>query len=136
MYNAVAGVLAVILTVCTLSCNSKPEPSSRSEILELSAKTFVATLAKEDYTAAEKDFAAELKSRLPPEKLKEIWKAVVSQAGAFQEQLDPQTAKSLEQNVVYDILVIPCRFERSTLNLRLAFNDQNQIAGMFFVAPT
>lgn len=136
MYNAVAGVLALILTLGTLSCNSKPEPTSRSEILVISAKTFVVTMAKEDYTAAEKDFSAELKTKLPPEKLKEIWKAVINQAGAFKEQLDPQTAKSLEQNVVYDILVIPCRFERSTLNLRLAFNDQNQIAGMFFVAPT
>lgn len=137
MYKTLVKLVVLVIAVSAcVSCNSPSVPHSRSDTLIQTAKTLVTTLAKADYPAAEKDFSEELKGKLPPQKLKEIWEAVIGQSGAFREQLEPQTAKSLEQNVVYDIVIIPCRFERSTLNLRLAFNAQNQISGMFFTSPT
>lgn len=137
MYKTLVKLIVLVLAVgACVSCNSHSEPRSRSDTLIETARTLVATLAKADYSAAEKDFSEELKGKLPPQKLKEIWEAVTAQSGPFREQLEPHTAKSLEQNVVYDIVIIPCRFERSSLNLRLAFNAQNQISGMFFTAPT
>ena len=62
MYKTIVGVLALALSVGTLcSCNSYPERTSKSEVIIDSAKTFVAMLAKENYSVAEKEFTEEMK---------------------------------------------------------------------------
>lgn len=125
-----------VLVVALLSCQPQVKQLTRTELLTNSAKTFIEILARENYTEAEKNFTEELKTKLPPDKLRDAWQQTVSHFGAFKGQLDAQTARMKEGDAVYDVVVVKCQFEREAINIRVAFNERDQITGLFFVAAT
>ena len=96
------------------------------------AKTFVDQLVKGDYEGATATFDTSMKSAAPASKLKEIWETLLIQAGAFQQQTGTHTA--VQQG--YQIVFVTCQFEKTLLDVKVVFNSQGQISGLFFTPAT
>ncbi len=104
--------------------NENIEPNApTNELVEL--------LANQQFSAVTEDFNETLKSELPPEKLEEVWKATIDQMGPFKKQIGLRTEKEAD----YDIVSVTCEFEKGHLDIKVVYNDEKQIAGLFIV-PT
>lgn len=130
----ILGLLVAILSVLTISLVvfSQPPKSPKSLDLSTQAKEFINLLVKEDYATAVKQFDETMSKALPPEKLQQTWKTLISQAGAFKRQVNAR----LERIQSNDVVLVTCEFETVSLDLQIVFNQTSQIAGLFFVPST
>jgi len=119
--------LTSLLTVVPVQAQSTSRPVSDDVIG--AGRQFVELLAKDDFARAAAWFDATMKKALPEAKLREAWQSVQTQAGPFQKQLGAKAMKVAG----YDVVLVTCQFERSTLNTRVVFDRKGQVAGLFFV---
>jgi hypothetical protein len=127
-------VLTLLLAMCVVlsSCGGKaPAPSAPSSGLAAQAERFVDLLAAGDFQAAAKSFDPTMAQAAPPDKLAEVWKSLTDGGGAFQKRLSTRTTK--EQG--YDCAYVTCQFANKAMDVKVVFNPQQQISGMWFVAP-
>ena len=104
--------------------NENVEPNvPTNELVEL--------LANQQFSAVTEDFNETLKNELPPEKLEEAWKATIDQMGPFKRQIGLRTEKQAD----YDVVSVTCEFEKGALDVKIAYNGEKQVAGLFIV-PT
>lgn len=97
--------------------------------LTLLAKEFVSLLVKGNYLTAVEKCDSTVQDQMPPDKLQQIWQSLQAQVGQFRSQAG--TRKEKYGN--YDIVFVTCEFEKSTLDVKLVFNEARQIAGIFFL---
>jgi hypothetical protein len=125
-----------VLLVTALSGCAKKEPPASLEPLEGDindlATAFIATLAEEKFDEATSYFDADMLKALPENKLAELWGQLKEQVGAYQNEI------SRTQDVTdgYDVIMITTQFEKSPLNIRVVFNADKRIAGLFFQPAT
>jgi hypothetical protein len=74
-------------------------------------------------------FDATVSSKMSASKLEETWQTLLTQAGDFREQGTPRKKEAPG----YEVYLISCRFEKSSLNAQIAFDSQGRIAGLFFL---
>ncbi len=96
---------------------------------ETNAQSFVELLGKGDFAAAKDRFDATMKSALPEEKLREVWRSLEGQAGAFKKQ----TATRITKQLGYDVVLVTCQFEKAMLDVKVVFAADGLVAGLFFV---
>jgi len=77
-------------------------------------------------------YDATMKGALPEPKLREAWQTLLQQAGPFQKRLGTRQ----EAQAGYQIVFVTCQFERATLDIKVVFNAERQVAGLFFVPAT
>ena len=96
-----------------------------------SAEKIVAAFGKSDFEAIVAYFDDTMKKGLSAGKLKLTWLQITMTNGAF-ENADLINAKksSIEK---FDIIDIPLTFKKSQLNLRLTFNKDGTIGGLFLL---
>jgi hypothetical protein len=104
---------------------------SESGDVAASARDFVGLLAKADFAGAVARFDATMKQALPEATLREVWTGVQAQAGPFKKPLSARA----EKVAGYDVVLVTCQFEQATLDTKVVFNTNHQVAGLFFV-PT
>src|SRR6266850_3925977 len=92
---------------------------------------FVELLAAGDFAAAVKHFDPAMMTALPADKLRDVWKSLNTQAGAFQKQTGTRVAKESGYQVVF----VACTFEKAVLEAKIVFDGSKRIAGLFFVPP-
>jgi len=97
--------------------------------LETMATGFVDLLVKGDYAKAVANFDATMTKVMPAEKLEEVWNSIIAQVGSFVEQLGVREEKTLQ----YDIVFVTCKFEKIALDVKVVFDSEKQITGLFFV---
>ena len=119
---AITLIIAAIVQAPLLSAAAPAEVS-------VSGEQFVDLLVKEDFPAAVAQFDSTMKNVLPEAKLKETWQSLKAQAGTFQKRVGATASKLAG----YDVVLVTCQFERTTLDAKVVFNSQKQIAGLFFV---
>jgi dienelactone hydrolase len=95
------------------------------------AQALADSLVKEDFKAACKDFDDVMKKALPPEKLEGTWKGIVGELGAYQKM----SALRAEASGKYDVVYSTFQFERSKLDLKVVFNAEKQVTGLFLQPP-
>jgi hypothetical protein len=95
------------------------------------AKRVVDLLAAEDFCGVSEKFESSLKQTLTTEKMQEGWAAMIAQAGPFKKQISTESAKSPDG---YDMVLVQCEFEKSAGLVRVIFNPQNKIVGLW-LAP-
>ena len=104
--------------------------------LKSSARTFVETLAREDFATAVKSFGAPLNNSLPPEELRTSWKAVLAKRGGFQKILGIRIGRVEEYGgQKYDVVIVQCQLERAQMDVRISFSRARQITSLWFVPP-
>ncbi|KJS84278.1 MAG: hypothetical protein JM58_11290 [Peptococcaceae bacterium BICA1-8] len=92
------------------------------------ASDFIALLVKEDFESASEYFDADMLKALPQDKLGEIWGQLKDQVGAYQDEL----SRKQEVTDGYDVIIVTTQFEKSPLNIRMVFNSDKRISGLFF----
>jgi dienelactone hydrolase len=95
------------------------------------AKAFVDQLTTGDYKAATATFTQDMLNVFGPDKMEETWQAVLKQVGAFLQQTGTHT----EQVTDYDIVYVSADFENGSLDIKIVFDRQGKIAGLYFVPP-
>ena len=128
-------VLALVLAACVVlaACGGKaPAPSSSpgGNVAAL-AEQYVDLLAKGDFQAAMKSFDTTMAQAVPPDKLAATWKQLTDGCGAFQKRTSVRTTR--EQG--YDCAYVTCQFANKAMDVKVVFNPQQQISGMWFVEP-
>jgi len=103
-------------------------PPAEDELI-MKARQFLAALEKNDFQAAVKDFDETMMKVFGPDKIAEFWKQAPTQLSPFKRQ----TAARKEQLGPYDIVLVTCEFEKTTLDARVVFDKNNKIAGFSFV---
>jgi dienelactone hydrolase len=119
------------LTLLAINMNGQYKSPFPKEELISKAKEFVQALEKGDYEKSVKDFDETMTKLVSPEKMKQVWEAVLKQVGKLKQQKGIRT----ESIPDYDIVYVTCEFEKATLDVKVVFNKKRQIAGQFFT-PT
>jgi uncharacterized protein len=99
--------------------------------LQERAQLLVELLAREEHEQATGMFDAKMAEVLPADQLGEIWQSLLVQAGDFEGILGTRTGTRQGYRLVFVTLA----FARATLDAQIAFDDADQVAGLFFV-PT
>lgn len=105
------------------------KPSTTS--IDTRARTFVAELAGGEWAHEKTPFDATMASALPPDKLHEVWEALEGQDGRF---------RAVEGTSRHDdgglaIVHVACAFERGRKTLRIVFDRDEKVAGLFVRPP-
>lgn len=94
----------------------------RAVTLEISTRQFDKTVARFDET---------MTAVLPAATLAATWDGLLGQVGAFRDV----TATRQQEAQGYHLVFVTCRFDKATLDVKIAFDARQRIAGLFFV-PT
>jgi dienelactone hydrolase len=92
------------------------------------AREFVDLMAKGEFSIAVENFDSVMSKAMPEEKLKVVWQTVIKQAGPFKKQIGTRT----ETLPKFDIVYVTCHFEKDDLDVKVVFNREKQIAGLWF----
>ncbi len=98
------------------------------EELIAQAKEFVDLMAKGEFSRAVENFDSVMSKAMPEAKLKEVWQTVINQAGPFKKQKGTRT----ETLPKFDIVYVTCEFEKGDLDVKVVFNKEEQITGLWF----
>jgi dienelactone hydrolase len=71
-----------------------------------------------------------MQKALPTDKLESTWKTIMDQVGAVKKLLPVRT-----ESGKYDIVFLPCQFEKATLDIKIVFNADKKVTGFFLVPP-
>jgi len=93
------------------------------------AKDFLILLENQKFEEATDYFAPIVYNQLPANRLKDIWIQINNQVGSFEKLVRSRTETMKNWNVVYQT----CKFEKSLLDLKLVFTEEDKITGIFFV---
>jgi dienelactone hydrolase len=92
------------------------------------ARSILSLLAARDFGAVVERFDATMRQAMPEPKLAETWDALVGQVGAFasQGQATPDRVQG------FDRVTIASTFARATLDVRLVFDHEGLLSGLWF----
>lgn len=97
--------------------------------LERRATELVEHLVAERFDAATQTFDDQLSRALTPTRLRAAWRQLQFQAGAF-ERVEGVAAN---QEHGYDVVRVRARFEKASIEVKLAFDEQARVTGLFFL---
>lgn len=128
LIRGISFLLLVSLSGFLTGCGSTEEESRSEELTALATKLVESTVAG-DFSTAVEDFDSAMKDVFPSELLRDTWNSLILQVGAFQKQ----TGTHMEKIEGYEIIYVTCEFEHSMIDIKVVFNAENQVAGLFFV---
>jgi uncharacterized protein len=126
MKYAVA-LLAALSLVPTTPAQEKPPQVPPA--LRDAANKYLDLGIKGDYAEASKNYDETMTKVFPPDKLEATWKSLKAQLG----ELRSRGEMRLEKRGVYDVVIVPCMFEKGELNARVVFDSKLKISGLAFV---
>ena len=86
-------------------------------------------MAKGDFADAVKRFDKVMTDALPENRLREVWNDTTRKQGAFKGQQGMRTGKLAG----YDIVYVACEFDKGVLDVKVVFDRNGQITGLFFL---
>lgn len=95
---------------------------------EALARAVVDSLARRSFDDAFAAFNDTMRGALPAAKLREIWDGILAQAGPLSACGDALSEKAGALVAV----VLPCRFEKASLDARVVVDVDGKVAGLFF----
>ena len=130
-------VLGLVISAIGLPADggesSSPPPSkSETPAVQSAATDFISLLQHEKFDDAEKRFDATMRNALPVAQLQAAWRQTTRTNGDFQ-----RAEKGSVQHVAqWDVVDTPCHFKKSTVVIRISFDKQQQVSGLFFLPAT
>ncbi len=118
-------ISALIVLSFVVACGNKGEKGNVNTL----ASDFIQKLVDQQFMSAVGDFDSTMTAQLPPSRLQEVWTTVLNQYGAYQKQIDTH----VEITPFYTRINNICEFERGSLNIRVVFDKEKRIAGLFFI---
>ncbi len=127
MKNIRRVLVMMILAVLAAACTARATPLPPEQV-EAKALALVNNLIKSDYAAARADFDKTMLDVLPESDLKEVWESLPAQTGAFKEIGGVRS----DEKDQYRIIFVTCAFENAAIDVRVVFDPDGKIAGLFF----
>ena len=93
------------------------------------AKSFLSLVRNLKFEEAVKSFDPAMQKAMPPQVLQELWKGVITTFRQMKEQTQVRKEKLNE----FDIVFITCVFQNGSLDAKMVFNQEKQIAGLYFL---
>ncbi len=118
-----------MLAVCLspmLAADPQEKPDPR-RVAEEFAKVFF----DREFETAVGQFDKTMSTVLPAPKLGELLKGLEQQAGPFQDR----SKSRLVETKQYQVVFIPCRFEKLTLEMKVVLDKELKVTGLFFQLP-
>lgn len=127
--KAIVLFLLCLLVVSSASCSGKPEigPPLEGEITDL-AEIFITNLENGDYTGAVVFFNVEMKRAMSERKLKQAWESLLNKMGPYMGEVE-KAVKRIEEYEAVDVL---SDFEKGRMIIRVVFDSDNRVAGLWF----
>jgi dienelactone hydrolase len=125
----VRGIALVVLLAVVGAVPSHAQESSAVD----HAKRVFDLLEQGKFDDVAKEFNAQVTAVMTADKLRDTWSTVHQRVGAFRSFLDQRVAKAAP-----DITAVSlgCQFEKAAINVVLAFDADNKIAGLHFTPRT
>lgn len=93
-----------------------------------SAREVIEMLNKGQFKEIISRFDSTMKKAAPEPRLRAIWTSLIGQTGKLQTEIGDT---SFDFNG-YNIVIVTCRFEKSKLDVKVVFDKDSEIAGLFF----
>jgi dienelactone hydrolase len=106
-----------------------PKPSTARDSYTAQAEAVADQLARGAFDKAVESFDATMTRVLPAKRLGMAWEAATAQLGPFKRRVG--TLKSRHKQ--FQIIFVTCQFERDTLDVKVVFDPQGKVAGLFFL---
>ncbi len=134
---ALITVLLVPFTGCAGPAGPSASPTgtaSASVDAELAALTteLISALVDGDYNSAVALFDDQMLRALPADDLAAAWRQVTEQAGDYESEI----SRRQESTGQYRAVVVTAHFARAALDVRVVFDADRRIAGLFFQPPS
>jgi uncharacterized protein len=123
------GRAAALLILLLASRPALARETSLQDALVLKAEAFIDALARGDFAAAAGDFDETMNKVSGPAKLAVFWKELPARWSPFRRR----TASRRDRLGTYDVVLVTCEFEKTTLDARIVFDKPGRIAGFQFV---
>jgi len=122
-------LLSVVLGL--VAAGAAPETASPAASLKEQGTKVVDLIIAGKFTDAVRGFNAAMTTALPPGKLREAWEALTKQVGPYKDHGEARTGTEQGYQVVY----VPCRFEKAAVDAKVVYDARGQVAGLFFLPP-
>ena len=125
-------LITIVLLLGCLSPALAQTPSGQAtpaDQRQAAAQAFVDLLAQGEFSQAAAGFDATMTEKLPVETLEKAWKQLVSAYGPYQQAI---SYRSSEESGYFPV-VITTQFEKGLLDVRVVYNTNGQISGLFFL---
>ncbi len=122
------GIIALMNCTGLVGCGQRETaPPPEGDISEIATKV-VEELTEEEFEEAFGKFNEEMQQAMPYELLGHTWGQLVDQAGEFDRIL------SLREETIqgYDVIFVTTEFGHRIIDIRIVFDDEKWIAGLFF----
>ena len=119
--------LLAVLLIALVACEQEQKVDAPD--LTGPAKDFVGLLATGDYVDAVAKFDDTMKGVMPEAELENAWQSLLGKVGPFQKIVGVSQKK--EQG--YDVAHVTCAFEKAELDVKVVYNNQQQISGLWFL---
>lgn len=114
------------LIVATMLQAAIPAQRSSPDVVPQTRGILTAIVAG-DFATVEKQFTDDMKTALPPSALAGMWAKLLNQAGAYKScGTDPRVRRIDDKEMV----ITPCEFERTTIDIQFAFDSAGRISGL------
>ncbi len=123
---------ALTLVACQTTAPPPIAPAAtmtEDQRLEAMARDLLTHFTAGRFIDATKNFDTTMMSSLGPTKLAEFARQMTGQAGAF------KSVGAAQMTTVegYRVVVLPAEYERTRVNVRVVFDGNGKVAGLFFV---
>jgi len=128
--QSVLVLLMISVMFMVFACSSDPEPVGpplEGEVEDL-ASEFISKLLAKDYSGAVTYFNAEMKKAMSESKLKQTWEGLLIQMGSYEGELE----KRVESSEDYEAVNVLSQFANDQINIRVVFDSDNRVAGLWF----
>jgi hypothetical protein len=110
------------------SGQAMPEGTSVDDV-KRRAKEVLDLLVAEKFSQVGEMFNTQMKNGFSLEQLKQIWANINQNVGSFKQVTDAQYAKIDG----YDVVAMRCAFERGYVQVRVAYDGEKKIGGLYFL---
>ncbi|MFQ5721616.1 MAG: DUF3887 domain-containing protein [Candidatus Aminicenantales bacterium] len=121
--------ITALLLVQSLLFSTLQPATPESDNLIAKAREFVLLLERGEFPQAVKLFDKVMSKAMSSEQLKRAWESLTTQVGAFKKQTEVRQQSSEK----FDIVSVTCQFENASLDIKVVFDENKQIAGLWFV---
>lgn len=121
MRSLIVLIAALAVSLVSVSCAARDVTGPGREFVEM--------LVRGDYAAAVAKFDATMKGVMPEAELSKAWLSLLQQAGPFQRIAGVSQTKEQGHDVAY----VRCEFEETEVNVKVVYNENMEVAGLWFV---
>ncbi len=126
--SAVLVILVIIALGLFAGCGNEQEAAT-TDGLQARAQAMVEAIASGDFSTPVRDFDATMQEQMPSATLQQAWETLLERTGPFQSI----TSTRLESAGGYEAVFVTCRFADASLDVKLVFDGDGKVAGLFFV---